>query len=216
MNTFMHPQLFCSVIEVIANKAIELSKSSANALAQLSEKSLILSLSELGFAIQLQVIDDKLLVTSPKSDTNEPPATADCIITTSLSTLHEIKSEHQLTELIKQDKLDIQGDIKVAQKLAALIENIDIDWPAELEKHIGDIATHKLITLAKNISHKAKFAKKQITSDASEYLVHEQKLVVAKHELSRLLLGINESEQQVSILEQRVLALTNKLESVSN
>jgi len=205
MNTFMHPQLFCSALEIIANQGLALSKSANNGLSNLANTSLLITLRELGFNIQLQVAGDKLLITSPAEKTS------DCVITTSLSTLYKIKSEHQLTELIKQEQLDIEGNISIARQYATLIENIDIDWPAALENHIGDIATHKLLALAGNLSHKAKFVQKQISSDASEYFIHEKRLVVTKTELSELFTQIYQCKQSVDTLEDKLTQLTQRL-----
>ena len=140
----------------------------------------------------------KLLVTSPEQ------ATAECTITTSLATLNKIRSEHQLIALIKADELDIDGDIKLAQQFAALAENIDIDWGSAIEAQVGDVAAHKLMTLAKKVKEKVSFATSQISADASEYVLHEQRLVVAAAELDRFAEQVTRSQTAIGQLEQRI------------
>lgn len=203
----MHPQLFCSVVESIANGAIALSPSTKEKLPTLDEKRLAVHLQELGFSLVISQGQGKLLMTSPSEDT----IIADCTISTSVSALKELKNEQQLTALIKADKLDIEGDMKVAQQFASLADSFDIDWPAELEKHIGDIATHKLITLGKKASAKAEFVKTQISSDASEYVVYEQQLVVTQPEIQGWVEDIDEVTKQSATIEQRIAQLTERL-----
>ncbi len=197
----MHPQLLCSTLEAIVNQALAMSLHQPTLYQKLEGKSLCILLSEIGMPIQLHFTESRILISS-LSEMN-----ADCSVYTSFATLNDIRTEHQLTDLIKQDKLNIDGDIKVAQQFAALAEHIDIDWAAQLERHLGDIATHKLLNLGKNISTKIGFVKQQITSDASEYLIHEQKLVVTQPELARFNQSVSLCQQALSSLEQRIKLL---------
>lgn len=208
----MHPQLFCSVIEAIANQALTMSESSKAQLEKLGEASLLVQISELGFPLLFRQCQQRLLITSA----TEQAVTADCSIYTSFSTLAELKSEHQLTELIKQEKLDIQGDLKVAKQFAAIAESIDIDWGSELEKHVGDIAAFKIMSLAKKAVEKAKFVKTQISSDATEYLVHEQKLMVTQPELTRFFDGVSACTSQTNQIEQQVKQLQQRLANLNS
>ncbi|MFD2165717.1 SCP2 domain-containing protein [Thalassotalea euphylliae] len=204
MATLMHRQLLASVIETIANQALSMSPASRAAIADADGATLLISLTDLSFACQIMVTENKLMVTTPLS-ADEPDA--DCKLTSSLSTLRELSRDMQLTDLIKQDKLDIQGDLKVAQKFAAIADSIDIDWPSELEKHIGDIATYRLMSLGSKIKSKAQFVKTQIESDASEYLIHEKKLVVTNSELRHFINGVTACDKQLSLLDQRIAKL---------
>lgn len=208
----MHPQLFCSLVESIANGALSLSPATKQQLPTLDEKRLAVHLQELGFSLVISQDQGKLLITSPSEDA----IVADCTISTSVSALKELKNEQQLTALIKADKLDIEGDMKVAQQFASLADSVDIDWPAELEKHIGDIATHKLITLGKKASAKAEFVKTQISSDASEYVVYEQQLVVTQPEIQGWVEDIDEVTKQSATIEQRIAKLSERLSRLTS
>ena len=201
----MSAQLLSSAIELIANRALTLSSQPVDFADKYQGKSLAVTLTELSFTLQFQYLAPKLLVTSPEQ------SDADCTVITSLSTLNEIRSEHQLTELIKADKLDITGDIKIAQQFAALAESIDIDWPTALEAHIGDVTTYKLTSIGRKLADKLRFAKTQITSDASEYLIHEQRLVVTPAEMTRFSSGVQQSQSHLNQLEQRINALATRL-----
>ena len=208
----MPQQVLCSALEKILNQTLALNINDNLMLSVLNEKSLTIMLAELGFPLTITVINNALLVNTYNT-TDE--SIHHCTINTSLQTLWQLKQQQQLTELIKQDKLDLQGDIKIAQQYANLFENIDIDWQSELAKHIGDIATYQLSQGLQRFQNKAKFAAHQIPSDASEWLIHEKRLLVTKTEISKFNQSVNDISQAVEQLNQRINSLSNKL-SVSS
>lgn len=196
----MYQQIICTVLEKVINKALYLSVNGKGGLTSLNQKCLVVHLSELGFPLSYMVTEGKVLVTSLA----EHP---DCAIHTSIKTLIALKKEQQFTELIKQDKLDIVGDIKVAQQFAQLAETLNIDWQTELAKHIGDVPTYKLTQLGKNIGSKLMFAAKQIEADSTEWLVHEKRLVVPRSEISAFNLQVCELDIQTQALHEKLTAI---------
>ncbi len=193
----MHQQLLCSTLEVAISKALALNLSDNNALKLLEQKKLTIHLAEIGFAISFSVHENKMLVNTIIDAT-------DCHIDTSFQTLLLLKKEQQLTELIKQNKLDITGDIKVAQHFARIVETMTIDWQSEIAKYIGDIATYKLNQAGKFIGSKIKFAAEQIQADASEWLVHEKRLAVTSSQISAFNQHVNDVAIQTKHLSTRV------------
>ena len=202
----MISQALTSALEVLINKALALSTVNPS-LKKLTQKTLTLELAELAFPLSFTVCNttenSHIMVTTLTEST-------DCAIKTSISTLRELKAEQQITELIKQDKLDLTGDVKVAQQFASLAENLDIDWYSELASHIGDIPTHKLMQLGKRVSAKVEFATKQIKADASEYIVHEKRLVVTRSQIEQFNQQVVEVSKQVDDLNQRISLLINR------
>jgi len=196
----MPQQALCAAIELLVNQALSLNLSGKSDLDKLEQKTLILYLQEIGFPLSFTIAAQKVLVNTLTED-------ADCTINTSINTLLLLKKEQQLTELIKQDKLDIIGDIKVAQQFAHIAETLNIDWQSELAKHIGDIPTYKLSQAGKSLGDKFKFAAQQIQADASEWLVHEKRLVVTKSQLTHF-------NQQVTEIERQVEQLIRKTEQL--
>ena len=172
----MFQQTLCSTIEFAVNQALALNINGNNVLSALEQKTLTILLTELGFPLSFSINENNVLVTSLTER-------SDCTVNTSVKTLLELKKEQQITELIKQEKLDVQGDIKVAQLFANIAESLEIDWQSEIAKHIGDIPTYKLSQFGKSLAKKFNFATQQIQADASEWLVHEKRLVVTSSQL---------------------------------
>lgn len=199
----MLQQVLTSSLELLINKALSLNTSRVD-LKKLAQKTLTLTLSELNFPISLSVDNNNIIVSGLTER-------ADCTINTSIKTLQLLKAEQQLTELIKQDKLELSGDIKVAQQFASVAENLNIDWQSELAAHIGDVPTHKLMQLGRKITDKVQFASKQIQADASEYLVHEKRLVVTRSQIEQFTQQVNQVSSQVDDIASRIQALTKGL-----
>jgi ubiquinone biosynthesis protein UbiJ len=201
----MFPQALAASVEAIINKVLSLG-SAKRSLEKLEQKTLTLRLAELGFPLSFTVTSDfeehhkKLLVASLIER-------ADCTINTSIKTLQELQAKQQLTELIKQDKLDVIGDIKVAQQFITLAQNLEIDWQSELATYIGDVPTHKLMQLSKTVADKCQFAAKQIKADVSEYIVHEQRLVVTKNQIEHFNQDVDDVNKHIIALEARIAHL---------
>ncbi|MEW6983833.1 SCP2 domain-containing protein [Colwelliaceae bacterium 6471] len=213
MSILLHQQLLCSALEVIINKALALNTHGSQTLAKLELHTLCVHLSELGFPVNFTVSANKVLVNSSEEFRSDDELF--CRIDTSLSTLQQLKREQQLTELIKQEKLDILGNIKIAQQFASIMENIDIDWQTELAKHIGDVATYKTVQAGKFVADKVNFAAQQIQADASEWLIHEKQLVVTKNKIDDFNQQVNEVSAQTEQLSKRLEKLHQQLSALA-
>ena len=199
----MFQQTLCSTIEFAVNQALALNINGNNVLSALEQKTLTILLTELGFPLSFSINENNFLVTSLTER-------SDCTVNTSVKTLLELKKEQQITELIKQEKLDVQGDIKVAQLFANIAESLEIDWQSEIAKHIGDIPTNKLSQFGKNLAKKFNFATQQIQADASEWLVHEKRLVVTSSQVHDFSRQVSDIARQVDIISERIQKIADK------
>ncbi|MBA6355269.1 MULTISPECIES: SCP2 domain-containing protein [unclassified Colwellia] len=200
----MFQQTLCSTVEFAFNQALAINVKGASVLQTLEEKTLTILLTELGFPLSFSINNNKVLVTGLTER-------SDCTINTSIKTLRELKKEQQITELIKQEKLDVQGDIKVAQQFANIAQSLEIDWQSEIAQHIGDIPTYKLSQLGKRWAKKINFATQQIQADASEWLVHEKRLVVTASQLGSFSEQVTEITKQTNTVAERIQRLAEKI-----
>ena len=205
----MFAQALSAVVETLINQALVYNLHGTRALIALNEKTLTVKLAELGFPLNFSINAEKIHLTTGIVQ-------SDCTLTTSIKTLIELKNQQKLTELIKQDKLDIDGDIKIAQRFAAIAETLDIDWRSELAKRIGDIPTYKIGQLGKSLAKKSSFASEQIQADATEWLVHEKNMVVASGELSSFAQQVEQVTEQVDEVSQRINKLITQQNNKAN
>jgi len=208
MSQLMHQQALCALLETTINKVLALNVDDLGALLPLEQKTLTVQLAELAFPLSFSVDQQQILVTSLTER-------SDCQLTSSIASLIALQKEQQITELIKQDKLELSGDIKVAQQFAALFENLAIDWQSELAVHIGDIPTYKLSQFSLWLGDKVKFATKQISADASEWLVHEKRLVVTRSQINSFNRQVTTIDDEVQSLQARVERLADKLSATA-
>lgn len=207
IDPWMLHQALSITLEGVINKAMAHNIDGTQVLDKLAQQTLNVSINELGCTLSFSVNDHKVLVavTQDHGQINSQHRGQDvhsggyCSIETSLQTLRQLNKQ-PLTQLIKQQQLDISGDINVAQQFVAVAKNLDIDWQSELANHIGDVATYKLSRAGQDLASKLSFAKSQMQQDIGEWLVHEQGLLLTRC--------------QVQAFNQEVKLLANQSDSL--
>lgn len=69
----------------------------------------------------------------------------DCYLSLNLSVLPELRDQANITRLIKQDKLELEGDIQLAQKFSQLMTDCKPDIEEWLSRVTGDVVAHTLV-----------------------------------------------------------------------
>ncbi len=204
----MPKQALTAALEIIINKALSLDPDSQANLEAINGRSLTVNLREFDFPLTFIAEQKSMLVVA--NNTSE-----DCVLTTSLSTLGKLRQSSLITSLIKSGELDIEGDPKIAQQFARLGEQLSIDWEQQLAHRIGDVGAYKVHQLALSIGKKLQFAKQQISQDASEFLLHEQPMLVASHQQHDFTLAVTLLEQQTQELDARLTNLIEQADQIS-
>ncbi len=115
---------------LINNQAIDISA--------LNGKTLNFSLADLPLTMCFICGNDRIFV-AKNADPN-----AAVNIRLELNVFVSLLKGANLTELLKQDKIVIHGDVKTAQLLVDLLQLIDIDLEELLSKYSGDIIAHQI------------------------------------------------------------------------
>ncbi|PKI17798.1 ubiquinone biosynthesis accessory factor UbiJ [Colwellia sp. 12G3] len=195
------PQVATATLELIINKALALNNNKSLSFSAVAQKTLTLELAELPFTLCFTVnTTPNQTVVIVRSSTE----CSDCTINTSISTLNKLKANQSLTQLIKQDELDVIGDIKIAQQFANIAQSLEIDWQTELAKHLGDVPTHKLLQFGNKITKSLAATGKQVEADIGEYLVHEKRLVVTSSQLNAFNQKTKDVANKVNSLSARI------------
>ncbi len=100
----------------------------------------------------------------------------DCYLSLNLSVLPELRDQSNITKLIKQDKLVLEGDIQLAQKFSQLMTDCKPDVEEWLSRLTGDVVAHTLVQGANNVGQfvQSRFAKHQ--SHLAQVITEEWKL----------------------------------------
>ncbi len=200
-NELLLPQAVTAALELIINKALALNNNTSVSFSAVAQKTLTLKLAELSFPLSFSVNSSSKPVVVIVSTLAEQ---SDCSIQTSLYTLKKLKDNQSLTQLIKQDELDVSGDLKVAQQFANIAQSLEIDWQSELANHLGDVPTHKLLQFGNKVTKSFLTKSKQLEADLTEYVVHEKRLVVSKSQIKAFNQRTKEIANDVSAISKRV------------
>lgn len=180
------------------NQALVYDGSAKYKLKKLQNKTLAVELTDLSLFVTLKVFDQKVFVSSQLED-------AECTIKTTINGLQKLSDAAQITALIKNDELELDGDLHVAQSFSSLFMDNDIDWQEWLSEYLGDAAAHKLSRLVNKqhiylnrkkrdleyTLHSALIDELRLTPDQSEVTVFSQQVDRLNAQSERLSAEIN-------------------------
>jgi len=113
-------------------------------LSALNGKTLHFALEDLPLNVNFVCTNNRIFVTTNTS------IGADVDIKLKSSVFLALLQGEDLTDLLREDKIIIHGDVKTAQLLVDLLQQIDIDFEEMLSKYTGDIIAHQVGKLTKN------------------------------------------------------------------
>ena len=134
----------------------------------------------------------------------------DCYLSLNLSVLPELREQANITKLIKQDKLILEGDIQLAQKFAQLMTDCKPDLEEWLSRATGDVVAHTLVQGVKNVGG---FVAKQATkhqNHVAQVLTEEWKIAPAPLEVVHFCDQVDDVKSSAARLEAKLNALLEK------
>lgn len=201
---FMLPNFVLSLIERVLNKVLQLDATLIDKLSAVKHKPLKVDIRNWQQQIVL-TFDGKLLHLYSANDENN----AECMISADIDTLMALKDPAMLTQLIRQDKLDLQGDLNVAQAYSGAFSDLDIDWPEQLSHYIGDAPAQYLYIQLNTLRAKERKARQQFSTTLTSLCQDELAVTINPLELEQFKQQNRALKGQVAALEQRINALLN-------
>lgn len=164
-------------------------------------------------SVHLQELDRQLVfVFSHQLDVlSHYEAKPDCYLSLTLSVLPELKDQSNITRLIKQDKLVLEGDIQLAQKFSQLINDIKPDPEEWLSRVTGDIVAHTVVQGAKNQTEWLKKGLQGQQKKLGTVLTQEWQVAPNALEVAYFCDQVDELASSLSLIEQRLERLVVKL-----
>jgi ubiquinone biosynthesis protein UbiJ len=195
---------FLRALEGILNRLLD-DQSSSQSLEQITGKCIHLLVSDIEFAVFLTVAGREInLLTEYDGEPDvKISGTASEIFTYLLSTRNKDSKI--------RSRLEISGDITLAQDFQGIMKNLDIDMEEYLSIYTGDFAAHKIGNILKSTSDYLKYASRKIKQDINEYLVFEKNVVISESEINEFLNEVDILRDDVERLKVRVDKLTNDI-----
>ncbi|EIO3974835.1 SCP2 domain-containing protein [Vibrio vulnificus] len=134
----------------------------------------------------------------------------DCYLSLKLAVLPELREQANITKLIKQDKLILEGDIQLAQKFAQLITDAKPDVEEWVSRVTGDVVAHSLAQGVKNVGgFVGRQAKKQ-QHHLAQVITEEWRLAPGPLEVAYFCDQVDEVKSELARLEARLQKLLEK------
>lgn len=105
----------------------------------------------------------------------------------------------------------IQGDSAFAQEISYLVRHLKWDVEEDLSKVVGDVAAHRTVNTAKNVTGWAKQSSENLAQNFKEYWTEEKPLVAKSIRLEEFAKQVDTLRDDVERLEKRIdnLSKTN-------
>lgn len=100
-------------------------------------------------------------------------------------------------------RIEIAGDLAVAQQVQALLAELKIDWEELLSRAIGDVPAHQVGRAARAVFALGREVLAKLERDAADYLKHESQLVPRRQDLEQFGRAVFMLADDVERLEAR-------------
>ncbi len=134
----------------------------------------------------------------------------DCQLALNLSVLPELRQQANLTQLIKADKLALDGDLQLAQHFSSLLSGLKPDFEDKLSEYTGDVVAHTLVSSVKSGSRFMRQGIKNRQRDLAEVITEEWRLLPQPLEMMHFCDQVDDLKSDVACFEARLNQLLER------
>jgi len=190
-----------SLVERIINQLLQLDPQLKGKLAAIADKQLLIEIRDWQQSILCVYSDEQIHLYSTQE------RSFDCMISADINTLLALKDPSMLTQLIRQDKVDLQGDLNLAQGFSNAFAELDIDWPEHFSRYIGDAPAQQLWLSIQALKRRSSQTKSKLENTLTTLCQDELAVTIHPLELAEFKQQNRQLKSQVSQLEMRINAL---------
>ncbi len=134
----------------------------------------------------------------------------DCYLSLNLSILPELRDQSNITKLIKQDKVILEGDIQLAQKFSQLMTDCKPDIEEWLSRVTGDVVAHNLVQGVSNLGQFVKAKADKHQNHLAQVITEEWKLAPAPLEIAHFCDQVDDVRSQAARVEAKLNQLLER------
>ena len=134
----------------------------------------------------------------------------DCYLSLNLSVLPQLREQANITRLIKQDQLVLEGDIQLAQKFAQLMTDAKPDVEEWLSRVTGDVVAHSAVQGARNVGEFLRAQAKKHQNHLGQVLTEEWRVAPGPLEVAHFCDQVDDVQSATAQLEARLTRLLEK------
>lgn len=134
----------------------------------------------------------------------------DCYLSLNLAVLPELRDQSNITKLIKQDKLVLEGDIQLAQKFSQLMTDCKPDIEEWLSRVTGDVVAHTVIKGAENFGQFVMAQASKHQNHLAQVITEEWKVAPAPLEVAHFCDQVDELKSHAARVEAKLNQLLER------
>ncbi|WP_038175575.1 ubiquinone biosynthesis accessory factor UbiJ [Vibrio pacinii] len=134
----------------------------------------------------------------------------DCYLSLNLSVLPELRDQSNITKLIKQDKLVLEGDIQLAQKFSQLMTDCKPDIEEWLSRVTGDVVAHTVVQGVTNLGHLVKAQASKHQHHLAQVFTEEWRIAPPPLEVAHFCDQVDEVKSQAARIEAKLNQLLER------
>lgn len=169
--------LLTRVVNTAINGVLALDPAAARRLARLEGRTLAVRLRERDWQAFAIVHEGQLVLD------RAPAAGVDVTIAGHAADFVALARANRRGEALGAGRVEIMGDLAVAQDVQALLAELDIDWDEWLAAYLGDVAAHRIGRALRRAGGFAAGTARRLEQDGADYVRHELALVPQRGEL---------------------------------
>ncbi|MCS6207273.1 ubiquinone biosynthesis accessory factor UbiJ [Shewanella baltica] len=127
------------------------------------------------------------------------------------TTLYRVSEGANLTELIKQDKLKLEGDLNLLQSFSQYLRGIEFDFAEPISRYLGDGPTHKLISTSHQAKGFALEVLRKTRSHLGQLAIEEYRLAPHPIELLHFRDQMDDLVADTRAIEQQIAQLRDQI-----
>ncbi len=197
------PTPFLSAIETAINAWLKLDDEAPPRFVELDGKIIRLHITGLDFNLYFFPSASGIQVLG-NYPSEEDGGIVDTTIHGSPMALIRLGTSNNAGETLLKSDVEIDGDMRVAEKFSAILKDVDIDWEELLSKLVGDIIAHQAGQVARGATDWFTETIDAMKLNTAEYISEESKLSPADAEVHHHLEQVDDVRMGVDRLEARI------------
>jgi ubiquinone biosynthesis protein UbiJ len=179
------------------NRYLDCDPERAQALENINDKILSITIKEANFTLIMQVQNARFF----EADLSQQ---IDASIIVSMHVLSGKMGGQDQNQLLKDGIIEIQGDSHVASVFNKVMNEIEIDWQDVISKYTGDIVAHQITTGAKSVASVLRRLGDNLRLDVRDYLQDDLQIAVTESEVEHFVEQVDDLRARTDRLEARL------------
>ncbi|MBD8098298.1 SCP2 sterol-binding domain-containing protein [Pseudomonas fluorescens] len=143
-------------------------------------------------------------------------AEADCTLRAPAASLLHLALSRNKTAILHSPEVALEGDSAVLMDLAAVLQDLELDWEYELSRWIGPVATQLLSGHLRSRSRWYQQGFASLNQNLAEYLSEESRTLVGQREAQARFRELDKAKIDLERLEARFERLSRSLDPSDN